>query len=269
MNHPKQPQTPQNGECLPRSSASAGHSHTSQFTTISGVYFPGASKLSFSGRSEFNSIKGDLYLDHTGPENIEEDPPDASQQENLSSSRSSRRGPNPQRAPNTSFEGTFFPGASGLQFSGEQRFNNVEGTMVKTYRSRHSTGNDASAQKPRTSDPPQKGHKKPSPSSSQPPPNTSPSQGINGDFFAGVHDAVFAGRNEFNAVDHWNDDYCSTEVQVSVVIRKKGLTQIPPAPPVLQTAVIVPLPVHCGTVAKVPMSEKVMNGEIAIMMYAQ
>ncbi|KAJ3741229.1 hypothetical protein DFH05DRAFT_1505158 [Lentinula detonsa] len=201
MNHSKKPQTPQQKEeYRPRSSASAGHSRTPQSTTISGVYFPGASELSFSEQSEFNSIEGDLHLDHDGPENIEEDPPGASQQENHSSSRPSRRGPNPQWAPNTIIEGTFFPGALGIQFSGKQQFNNVGGTMVKTYRSRHSTRNDV--QDFRTIDPSQKGRKKPSPSSSQSSPDTRPFQGIHikGEFFAGVHEAAFTGRSEFNAV---------------------------------------------------------------------
>ncbi|KAJ3833017.1 hypothetical protein F5878DRAFT_646295 [Lentinula raphanica] len=174
-----------------------------QGTVIHGAYFAGVSEIVFDNQNEFNNVGGDLYVD-TNQDETENTKVDALQEDFYSESSlstlTSPLGPNPNWAPGTSISGQYFAGSSGLRFAGDNEFNSMKGTMVKTRRSRKTAG-DEGRPEPRVIDPPYKEQSK-SPSSSTP--DILPLQGvhISGDFFAGVYDsAKFTGTNEFNAVE--------------------------------------------------------------------
>ncbi|KAJ3723059.1 hypothetical protein C8R42DRAFT_641342 [Lentinula raphanica] len=127
---------------------------------------------------------------------------------------------NPQWAPGTNISGQFFPGSAGLTFSGDNEFNSVKGTMIRT-QTRRSTHPAPGSNPPRTAvvdldhhrPGRQSGLNNPfsgtSSTTSFPPPNVTwqaapTSHGvhvhISGEFFAGAYGGHFAGKNEFNVV---------------------------------------------------------------------
>ncbi|KAJ3964991.1 hypothetical protein EV361DRAFT_873565 [Lentinula raphanica] len=113
---------------------------------------------------------------------------------------------NPQWAPGTNISGQFFPGSAGLTFSGDNEFNSVKGTMIRT-QTRRSMHPAPGGNPPRTAFVHLSHHRNTTPSF--PPPNVTrqaapTSHGvhvhISGEFFAGAYGGHFAGKNEFNAV---------------------------------------------------------------------
>ncbi|KAJ3824562.1 hypothetical protein F5880DRAFT_1611881 [Lentinula raphanica] len=221
--------TPQEKQTPAENSAASTPAAPKQSTVIHGVYFPGATKLIFEQQNEFNSVRGDMV--------VEEDESDSkttttqraaspqrgyrpSSPSSYSSSSSSvppgASSPisNPQWAPGTSISGQYFAGSAGLTFSGDNEFNSVKGTMMRTRRSKwHTAENDAGGNQDRIVDLSQKKQSNPggstNPSSPPPPPppppHTVPAMHcdgvhISGEFFTGASKGQFAGKNQFNTV---------------------------------------------------------------------
>ncbi|KAJ3767137.1 hypothetical protein FB446DRAFT_775735, partial [Lentinula raphanica] len=180
-----------------------------QSTVIQGTYFAGATEFTFKQRNEFNSVEGDMVVEEDESEKttVRAASPQWDSYPSSSSSaprRASSPISNPQWAPGTTISGHYFAGSSSMKFSGDNEFNSVKGTMVKTRRSKNTAGTYAGGPgNPRIVDLSHKKQSNSSSSSTSSPPNTVPNlHGVNisGDFFAGAHDARFTGMNEFNAV---------------------------------------------------------------------
>ncbi|KAJ3824561.1 hypothetical protein F5880DRAFT_1506099 [Lentinula raphanica] len=114
---------------------------------------------------------------------------------------------NPQWAPGTNISGQFFPGSAGLTFLGDNEFNSVKGTMIRT-QTRHSMHPAPGGNPPRTAFVDLSHHRNLTPSF--PPPNVTRQAAptphsvdvhISGEFFAGAYGGQFGGKNEFNALN--------------------------------------------------------------------